>query len=29
MYGTKKPYILHYFLADGTIEVKEIKRHNR
>lgn len=28
MYGEKKPYILHYFLADDTVEVLEIQQPN-
>ena len=28
MYGEKKPYILHYYLADDTIEVNEVQTAN-
>jgi hypothetical protein len=28
MYGEKKPYILHFFLADETVEVQEIQQPN-
>lgn len=28
MYGEKRPYILHYFLADETVEVLEIQQAN-
>lgn len=28
MYGEKRPYILHYFLADDTVEVLEIQQAN-
>lgn len=28
MYGEQRPYIMHYFLADDTVEVLEIKQPN-
>jgi hypothetical protein len=28
MYGEQRPYVLHYFLADDTVEVLEIKQPN-
>jgi len=28
MYGEQRPYILHYFLADDTVEVLEVRQHN-
>lgn len=28
MYGEQRPYVLHYFLADDTVEVMEIKQPN-
>jgi hypothetical protein len=28
MFGEKRPYILHYFLADDTVEVLEVKDQN-
>lgn len=28
MYGEKRPYVMHYFLADDTIEILEIRQHN-
>lgn len=28
MYGEKRPYILHYFLADETVEISEVQQPN-
>uniref|UniRef100_A0A8C6Z6E6 EF-hand domain containing 1 n=1 Tax=Nothoprocta perdicaria TaxID=30464 RepID=A0A8C6Z6E6_NOTPE len=28
MFGEKRPYIIHYYLADDTVEVREIHEHN-
>lgn len=28
MFGEKRPCIIHYFLADGTVEVREVYKQN-
>lgn len=28
MYGEKRPYILHYYLADDTVEIQEVQQPN-
>lgn len=26
LYGERRPYVLHYFLADDTVEILEVRR---
>ncbi|XP_035176276.1 EF-hand domain-containing protein 1 [Oxyura jamaicensis] len=28
MFGENRPYIIHYYLADDTVEVREVHKHN-
>lgn len=28
MFGENRPYVIHYYLADDTVEVREVHKHN-